>query len=155
MRPSNIVWQGNFGYWQNIFIHNNLLVMGYKAWNGFQSFGRGIVLCDVVDQVTHSRMTNLEIVPFTIQFIPSNLIGFYLRSQSVSSLMSASISEMSASISAAVATYSPHQDIILMLKADPQIEVNLLHNLKITPPHCYEQVCKHWQEFQPSLSLMP
>ena len=37
----------------------------------------------------------------------------------------------------------------LVEKADPQIEVNFLHQLKITPPDCYEQVCKRWSEFQP------
>ncbi|MEH1900206.1 MAG: hypothetical protein V7L04_01970 [Nostoc sp.] len=144
MRSSNSVWQGNFGYWQNGFIHNNLLVIGYTGWKGFQSFGRGVVICDVDTQVTHSTITNLDLVPFTLQFIPSNLIGFYLRSQSLNS-------SMISSILPTVATYNPHQDILLVLKADPQIEVNFLHQLKITPPDCYEQVCKRWSEFEPSL----
>ncbi|MEH2449811.1 hypothetical protein [Nostoc sp.] len=39
----------------------------------------------------------------------------------------------------------------LVEKADPQIEVNFLRQLKITLPDCYEQVCKRWSEFQPSL----
>ncbi|MEH2245361.1 hypothetical protein [Nostoc sp.] len=50
------------------------------------------------------------------------------------------------------------RDIILLLlaqrlveKADPQVEVNFLHQLKITPRDCDEQVCKRWEEFQPSL----
>lgn len=50
------------------------------------------------------------------------------------------------------------RDIFLMVlaqrlveKADPQIEVNFLHQLKITLPDCNEQVCKRWSEFQPSL----
>jgi hypothetical protein len=141
MRPENSVWQGNFGYWQNSFIHNNILVIGYTAWKGFQSFGRGIVLCNVNAQITHSTITSLDTIPFTLQFIPSDLIRFYLRSQSLSS---STIS----SIFPAVATYNPRQDILLVLKADPQFEANFLHNLKITPPDCYEQVCKRWSEFQ-------
>ncbi|MEH2346840.1 MAG: hypothetical protein V7K55_02345 [Nostoc sp.] len=144
MRPSNSVWQGNFGYWQNSFIHNNLLVIGYTAWKGFQSFGRGVVICAVDTQVTHPTITSLDTVPFALQFLPSDLIGYYLRSQSISS---STIS----SIFPAVATYNPDQDILLVLKAKPQIEVNFLHQLKITPPDCYEQVCKRWSEFQPSL----
>ncbi|MBN3923155.1 hypothetical protein [Nostoc sp. NMS4] len=144
MRPSNSVWQGNFGYWQNSFIHNNLLVIGYTGWKGFQSFGRGIVICDVDTKLTHPTNTSLDTVPFTLQFLPWDLIGFYLRSQSLNS-------SIISSIFSAVATYNPHQDILLVLKAEPQIEVNFLHQLKITPPDCYEQVCKRWSEFQPSL----
>ncbi|MEH2263353.1 hypothetical protein [Nostoc sp.] len=144
MRPSNSVWQGNFGYWQNSFIHNNILVIGYTAWKGFQSFGRGVVLCAVDTQVTHPTTTSLDTVPFTLQFLPCDLIGCYLRSQSISS---STIS----SIFPAVTTYNPDRDILLVLKAEPQVEVNFLHQLKITPPDCYEQVCNRWSEFQPSL----
>lgn len=144
MRLSDSVWQGNFGYWQNNFIHTNLLVIGYTAWKGFESFGRGVVICDVDTQVTDSTITNLDTAPFVLQYMPSDLIGFYLRSQSIGSLIISSILP-------AVATYNPHQDIVLMLKAHPQIEVNFLHQLKITPHDCYEQVCKRWEEFQPSL----
>ncbi|MEH1939758.1 MAG: hypothetical protein V7L01_05990 [Nostoc sp.] len=152
MRPSNSVWQGNFGYWQNSFIHNNLLVIGYTGWQGFQSFGRGVVICDVDTKVTHPTNTSLDTVPFTLQFLPSDLIRFYLRSFQDCGTISQSIcSSMISSIFPAVATYNPHQDILLVLKADPQIEVNFLHQLKITPADCYEQVCKRWSEFKPSL----
>lgn len=161
MRLENSVWQGNFGYWQDRFIHQNLLVIGYTAWKGFQLFGRGVVLCNVDAQVTHPTITNLDTVSFTLQFIPSDLIEFDLRSHLVvlescstwgdpKTTLSAS-SSMISSIFPAVATYNPHQDILLVLKAHPQIEANVLHNLKITPPDCYKQVCKRWQEFQPIL----
>ncbi|MBH8554134.1 hypothetical protein I8751_17525 [Nostocaceae cyanobacterium CENA357] len=166
MRPSDSVWQGNFGYWQNSFIHSNLLIIGYTAWKGFQSFGRGVVICGVDTQVTHSTTTKFDLVPFTLQFIPSDLIGFYWRSrQDCKDILQSSNSSIISSIIPAVATYSPYQDIVLVLftqrlsatryanleKAEPQIEVNFLHNLKITPPDCYEQVYKRWEEFQPSL----
>lgn len=138
MRLSDSVWQGNFGYWQSNFIHNNLLVIGYTAWKGFESFGRGIVICDVDNQV-NSTITNLDTVPFALQYMPTDLIKLDLRSQATIS-----------AILPAVATYNPHQDIVLMLNVNSQIEVNFLHQLKITPPDCYEQVCKRWEEFQPS-----
>ncbi|MBD2626411.1 hypothetical protein [Trichormus variabilis] len=144
MRPENSVWQGNFGYWQNSFIHTNLLVIGYTAWKGFMSFGRGVVICNVDTQVSHPTITSLDKITFRLQFIPANLIGFDLRSQLIDE-------SMILSISPAVSTYNPHQDIILILKAHPQIEVNFLHKLKITPPDCYAQVCNLWEEFRPSL----
>lgn len=140
MRPENSIWQGNFGYWQNSFIHTNLLVIGYTAWKGFQTFGRGIVICEVDNQITPATMTNLDRVPFALQFLPVDLVGYYLQSQSID-----------LSILPAVTTYNPHQDILLVLKAHLQIEINFLQKLKITPPDCYEQVCNRWEEFQPNL----
>jgi hypothetical protein len=124
VRLSDSVWQGNFGYRQNNFIHTNLLVIGYTAWQGFESFGREVVICDVDTFVTYSTMTNLDTIPFTLQFMPASLIEFYLRSQSTRSSI---ISD----ILPAVATYNPHQGIVLMLKARPQFEVNFLYQLKM------------------------
>ncbi|MEG5056632.1 hypothetical protein QUB60_01930 [Microcoleus sp. A2-C5] len=145
MRPENSVWQGNFGCWQQGFIHTNLLVIGYTGWKGFESFGRGVVVCDVDTQVLGSTMTNLELIPFQIQFIPLNLMGFYLRSLSVDS-------STIPSVIAATAKYNPEQDILLLLKFGCQTEVNLLSKLAISPADCYEQVCRRWEEFQPSLT---
>jgi hypothetical protein len=134
MRPENSVWQGNFGCWQQRFIHTNLLVIGYTGWKGFESFGRGVVVCDVDTQVLGSTMTNLELIPFEIQFIPLNLMEFYLRSLSVDS-------STIPSVIAAIANYNPEQDILLLLKFGCQTEVNLLSKLAISPADCYEQVC--------------
>ncbi|MBE9095250.1 MULTISPECIES: hypothetical protein [unclassified Tychonema] len=145
MRPENSVWQGNFGYWQQGFIHTNLLVIGYTGWKGFESFGRGVVVCDVDTQVLDSTMTSLESIPFHIQFIPINLMEFYLRSLSVDS-------SNIPFVIAATAKYNPEQDILLLLKFGRQTEVNLLSKLAIPPADCYEQVCRRWEEFQPSLT---
>ncbi|MCW6051961.1 hypothetical protein K4039_18135 [Lyngbya sp. CCAP 1446/10] len=145
MRPENSVWQGNFGYWQQGFIHTNLLVIGYTGWKGFESFGRGVVVCDVDTQVLGYTMTNLESIPFQIQFIPMNLMGFHLQSLSVDS-------SNIPSVIAAIAKYNPEQDILLLLKFGCQTEVNLLSKLAISPADCYEQVCRRWEEFQPSLT---
>ena len=144
MRPENSVWQGNFGYWQQGFIHTNLLVIGYTGWKGFESFGRGVVVCDVDTQVLDSTMTSLESIPFHIQFIPINLMEFYLRSLSVDS-------SNIPFVIAATAKYNPEQDILLLLKFGRQTEVNLLRKLAISPADCHEQVCRRWEEFQPSL----
>ncbi len=47
-------------YFGKGIVHNNILVIGYTGWKGFQSFGRGVVICDVDTQVTHSTITNLD-----------------------------------------------------------------------------------------------
>jgi len=33
MRVEYNQWQGSFGYGQNLFIHQNMLTIGYTAWN--------------------------------------------------------------------------------------------------------------------------
>jgi hypothetical protein len=34
MRVEDNKRQGSFGYWQNRFIHQNMLTIKYTAWNG-------------------------------------------------------------------------------------------------------------------------
>lgn len=47
MKLKDSDWQGNFGYWQKSFIHANLMMIGYSAWQGFLQNGRGVLVCDV------------------------------------------------------------------------------------------------------------
>jgi len=39
MRVEDNKRQGSFGYWQNLFIHQNMLTIGYTAWNGVLTAG--------------------------------------------------------------------------------------------------------------------
>lgn len=140
MRPENSVWRGNFGYWQNSFIHTHLLVIGYFAWNGFVQSGRGLVVCNVAAKTADHRTTHLDIVPFTSQFIPEPQVANYLQTEGLER-------DAIALILKTIQHYDPQRELILFLTANDQPEVNLLQNLAITPPQCYEQVCKRWDEF--------
>jgi len=39
MRVEDNKRQGSFGYWQNLFIYQNMLTIGYTAWNGLLTAG--------------------------------------------------------------------------------------------------------------------
>lgn len=39
MRVEHNKRQGSFGYWQNLFIHQNMLTIGYTALNGVLTAG--------------------------------------------------------------------------------------------------------------------
>ena len=69
MKLKDSDWQGNFGYWQKSFIHNNLMMIGYSAWQGFLQHGRGVVVCDVDRTAIAPSNTGLEVTQFKSQFI--------------------------------------------------------------------------------------
>lgn len=144
MRPRNSVWQGNFGYWQNDFIHANLLMIGYYAWNGFVESGRGIVRLDVEDTAIAIKVMSLDLVPFSAEF----LVQQQLLSQMQVHKFEPEFIEQLLQV---VDSYNPQQDVILLLTTNAQAEINLLQNLKITPPECARQVRQRWDEFQPCL----
>lgn len=79
MRPRDEVWQGCLGYWQNYFMQQNLLLLGYAAWNGYLNHGRGIVVCEIADTILASIDWQIERVGFTQQFIPQSQIASYLQ----------------------------------------------------------------------------
>jgi len=144
MRPENSVWQGNFGYWQNEFIHANLLVIGYYAWNGYVESGRGIVCVDVQDAAIASKIISLDWIPFRAEFIA--------KPQMVSQMQARKVEEgviVIDQLLRVVDRYHPDEDVILLLTAQTQTEIHLLHNLKISPPECDRQVRRRWHEFQP------
>ncbi|HEY9642052.1 MAG TPA: hypothetical protein V6C57_16310 [Coleofasciculaceae cyanobacterium] len=140
MRIRDSVWQGNFGYWQHGFIQANALVIGYYAWKGYLAGDRGIVVCEIAAEVTESRITSLDLVPFSSQFMVRSqldcLQNYGLDQDAIAQLLPV------------VETYNPCQDVLLLLSADQQIEVSLLQNFAVTPPECYEQVGRRWEEFQ-------
>ncbi|HEY9646458.1 MAG TPA: hypothetical protein V6C88_08825 [Chroococcidiopsis sp.] len=144
MRPRNSVWQGDFGYWQHDFIHDNILMIGYYAWNGFLEVGRGMVNLNIESAAIAAQSTGLGLVPFSAEYIAhsqwcDSALALHLDGDSVGGL------------EAALNNYDPHQDIILLLSTNAFTEVNLLKSLKIAPPECDRQVRQRWDEFQPCL----
>ena len=142
MRPENSVWQGNFGYWQNEFIHANLLAIGYYAWSGFVESGRGIVSVDVEDTAIASRTMSLDLVLFSAEFIAKQWLVSKMQARKFEP-------EFIGKLVQVVDNYNPQQDVILLLTTNAKPEINLLQNLKITPPECDRQVRRRWDEFQP------
>ncbi len=141
MRIEDSVWQGSFGYWQNLFIHQNILAIGYTAWNGFLDGGRGLVACKINTPINGSVNWSVDTIKYDLQFISQLYATAYLQQveleeNTVSNLLSI------------IASYEPKEAIIFLSIANGQIDINLLQNLAISPVECYEQVCKRWEEFQ-------
>ncbi len=141
MRIEDSVWQGSFGYWQNLFIHQNILAIGYTAWNGFLHRGRGLVACKINTPINGSVNWSVDTIKYDRQFISQLYATAYLQEleleeNSVSNLLSI------------IASYDPKEAIIFLSIANGQIDINLLQKLAISPVECYEQVCKRWEEFQ-------
>ena len=141
MRIEDSVWQGSFGYWQNLFIHQNILAIGYTAWNGFLDGGLGLVACKINTPINGSVNWSVDTIKYDMQFISQLYATAYLQQveleeNTVSNLLSI------------IASYEPKEAIIFLSIANGQIDINLLQNLAISPVECYEQVCKRREEFQ-------
>jgi hypothetical protein len=141
MRIEDSVWQVSFGYWQNLFIQQYILPLGYTAWNGFLHRGRGLVACQINTPINGSVNWSVDTIKYDLQFISQLYATAYLQQleleeNTVSNLLSI------------IASYEPKEAIIFLSIANGQIDINLLQKLAISPVECYEQVCKRWEEFQ-------
>jgi len=145
MRMRNDLWQGCSGYWQNRFIQQNILPIGYTAWNGYLHTGKGIVVCNVVDTISSAFDWEVDSVTFHQEFIPQAQVEAYL--QALELQLEAVIALLKA-----ITTYDPNQAIVLLVIGNGVVDINLLKNLKISPADCYAQVQHRWIEFQPDLT---
>ncbi|MEO6861194.1 MAG: hypothetical protein ABI180_06600 [Microcoleus sp.] len=141
MRVEDNKRQGSFGYWQNQFIHQNMLTIGYTAWNGFLTVGRGMAVCDVSLPVNAPVNWQTDTIPHCLQFITELSVTDYLRRLELEPSAISNLLQI-------IATYNPTQEIIILLTGDGQIEIDLLQRLAITPVDCYDEVRQRWCEFQ-------
>ncbi|XZO03838.1 MAG: hypothetical protein ACM65L_09005 [Microcoleus sp.] len=142
MRIEDSVWQGSFGYWQNLFIHQNILSIGYTAWNGFWHLGRGMVVCQIHTPINGAINWSVDTVKYDLQFISQSHATAYLEELELEENTVSNLSQI-------IASYEAETAIIFILLANNHIDINLLQNLAISPVECYEQVCNRWEEFQP------
>jgi hypothetical protein len=145
MRMHDSVWQGNFGYWQNFFILQNILVIGHTAWSGYVHTGRGMVVCDVKDDIAPTLDWSIDIVQFEQTFVAQSQAMPYLQPLRLETTVVTPLLQ-------AIATYDPHQGIVLVIINNGAIDINLLQHLAISPAQCYEQVQQRQSEFQPVLT---
>ncbi|MEG4809254.1 hypothetical protein QUA82_16610 [Microcoleus sp. F8-D3] len=141
MRVEDSVWQGSFGYWQNLFIHQNILPIGYTAWNGFLHRGRGLVACQINTPINASVNWSVDTIKYDLQFISDLEATAYLQQLEIEENTVSNLLKI-------IAGYEPKEAIIFLSIANAQIDINLLQKLAISPVECYEQVCKRWEEFQ-------
>lgn len=141
MRPHDSLWQGCFGYWQNLFIRENLLPLGHTAWQGFTIEGRGIVVCDVAIVDPTSIDWSRDVVAYTVRFIPEIQIPAHLQSLELEAALISRLMDT-------VQMYNPAQEILLLIQGNGETDINLLQHLATSPADCYQQVQQRWAEFR-------
>jgi hypothetical protein len=127
-------------YWQNSFIRSNAAVLGYHAWSGFESLGTGLVVCQVEPPTV--PVTCLYLWKFKTQFIPQYAVESGLRQFGVDSGTVPSLVQC-------IERYDPYRDVMLLIHAGSQVEVNWFRNSNLSPFECYLQVRDRWEEFFP------
>jgi hypothetical protein len=138
------LWQESFGYWQNHWIAQNILSIGYTAWNGYIYSGLGMVVCWVQSPISSAIDWTVDTVAVEQTFIPYAQVTAYLPRLHLTG-------EAAVGLLSAIATYDPTQAIVIVVIGNGAIDINLLQNLKVPPADCYAQVRRRWSEFQPNL----
>ncbi|MCX7593526.1 MAG: hypothetical protein N2235_07160 [Fischerella sp.] len=142
----------NNSWYKQLLNFTNFLLISYTAWKGFLKSGRGAVVCntnDAVDlfRITYTTITGKKILPdetLNIHFVTKVrltdcLSEWILHQKKITQILTA------------VDTYNPQKEIILFIKFNSSVEVNILQNLVISPPECYQYVCRRQEEFFPYL----
>lgn len=137
--------------WQQDFIATNLLVLGYNAWVGYLSGEKGAVICS-----TNTPKVGIAGESFKTYFVGRSRLAPFLNAWlAAPDTVILRHHFMSAHILEAVDNYNPTTDLVFLLESGKQVTFFYLKNLPITPPMCYEQICKSWEEFNNAADLLP
>lgn len=145
MRFQSDLWQGSCEDWIDHFIDQNLVVIGYAAWEGYIRCGSGLVVCQIPPTI--STRWQVETMSYELRFIRESQLINYLQGLKLDS-------ETIATLLETIATYDPVNEIIILLKNDDQIDIDVLQRLAMSPPACHVQVLQRWSEFQPCLTML-
>ncbi|WP_144416073.1 hypothetical protein [Calothrix sp. 336/3] len=118
----------------------NIVLIGYTAWKGFLKLGRGAVFCCIQEDNLPGKLDEI----LNLKFFTKSQLEIYLHELILAPKSIPSILQ-------AVDSYNPQTDLILLLQFDSKFEVNILQNLSISPPVCYQQVSQRWEEFHPQM----
>lgn len=130
--------------WQQEFIATNLLAIAYNAWVGYLNGERGAIICSM-----NAPTVGITGESFKTHFVPRSRLAAFLNAWlAAPDTVILRHHFMNAHILEAVDTYNPTEEAIFLLESFNQVTFCYLKNLSITPPQCYEQVCKVWNEFQ-------
>jgi len=136
--------------WQQEFIATNLLAIGYNAWAGYLCGERGALICS-----TNSPAVGVTGESFQTYFIRRSRLAAFLNAWLVApDTVILRHHFMNAHILEAVDSYNPMTELVFLMESFNQVTFFYLKNLPISPPQCYEQVCKTWEEFQPAICAL-
>jgi len=159
LKIADQIWQEQFSCWQSRFIHQNFLLIGYRAWQGYLEAGAGIVVCNLLETIPPNWDWKMNSIPFNLTFVPATEATKYCQTiglrpclanalpKEARSVLQSAIER--SSLAEPIADYEPNQEIILLLRGNGELSVNRLQNLRVAPAACYEQVQRRWAEFQP------
>ncbi|WP_448562541.1 hypothetical protein [Trichothermofontia sp.] len=136
--------------WQQELMATNLLILGYNAWAGYLSSGRGALICS-----TNSPKVGIAGESFKTSFIQRSRLAAFLNAWlAAPDTVILRHHFMNAHILEAVDSYNPTAELVFLMESFNQATFFYLKNLPISPPQCYEQVCKTWEEFQPAICAL-
>ena len=130
-------------HWQDSFISTNLLPLGYNAWCGFLTGGRGAVVCSL-----RSPQLGITGESFRAYYVSrSHLAPFLNAWLDTPDTAILHHHHITGHILQAVDGYNPETDVILLLESGDQASFLYLSRLPIPPPQGYEIICSCWEEF--------
>ena len=127
----------------NLFTQN-LLWIGAQAWQGYQNLDRGVVVIssefDLLDDSDPHWEASLA-PSLNFRYIPQAQLAIYLQEwlvhrQAIDPILTA------------VATYHPQTELIFANESSANLDIGWCQRLKVSPPDCYQQICRRWSEFE-------
>jgi len=131
--------------WQHDFITTNLMAIGYNAWAGYLTGNRGAVICS-----TNNPQIGIAGETFKSHFVARPRLAAFLNAWlAAPDTVILRHHFMNAHILEAVDSYNPETEVVFLLESGSHVTFFYLKYLPITPPVCYEHICKEWEEFPP------
>jgi hypothetical protein len=122
----------------------NFLWIGYRAWQGYLNSDRGVVVVsssvDLLDD-SERHWEDLPAPSLNFRYIPQSQLSLYLQEWLVNT-------QSIDPILAAVANYQPQTELILAVESGVNLDIGWCQRLKISPPDCYQQICRRLSEFE-------
>lgn len=134
------------------FFAQNLLWIGYQAWQGYLNLDRGLVVIsseiDLLDDSSRHGGDPSE-PGLNFRYIPQSQLPIYLQewlvpSQSIDPIL------------AAVGDYQPQTELVFAIlfqrgygnESGVNLDIGWCQNLEILPPVCHQQISRRLSEFQ-------
>jgi hypothetical protein len=126
------------------FFAQNLLWIGYQAWQGYLNFDRGLVVIsreiDLLDD-SSCQWRDVSEPGLNFRYIPQSQLSIYLQEwlvpiQSIDPIL------------AAVGNYQPQTELVFAIESGVNLDIGWCQNLEILPPVCHQQISRRLSEFQ-------
>ncbi|MEO1003288.1 MAG: hypothetical protein AAFX65_09280 [Cyanobacteria bacterium J06638_7] len=128
------------GEWLQPFIHQHCLQLGAMAWQGLQSHGRGLVVCEAELPRSRAIRWATEIVPHRLHYLPRSEV----RCQLDQLQLEAQVLER---VDCSLASYDGSSELVALMLAWAQPAIVHLRRMVIPPRDCDWQLRRRRSEF--------